>query len=73
MQLAVAKKALGRKNVYQGYLDQNQKQMNTIEEQVLAIESANINHGTFEVMQQAASAMKQIHGKLTVEKLEETM
>lgn len=48
-------------------------QIGTLEQQINAIESANINRETLEAMSKAGEAMKQIHGKYTVEKVEETM
>jgi charged multivesicular body protein 4A/B len=44
-----------------------------LEQQVNAIESANINRETLAAMERAATAMKQIHGGLTPEKVDETM
>lgn len=48
-------------------------QISTLEQQINAIESANINRETLKAMEKASEAMKQIHGKLTVEKVDETM
>ncbi|KAK2590100.1 ESCRT-III subunit protein snf7 [Conoideocrella luteorostrata] len=68
-----AKKALERKRVFQGYRDQTEGYITTLEQQIYAIESANINRETLGAMERAASAMSQIHGKLTPEKVDETM
>lgn len=48
-------------------------QIGTLEQQINAIESANINMETLEAMKKAGKAMEDIHGKLTVDKVDETM
>ncbi|KAJ8124141.1 hypothetical protein ONZ43_g66 [Nemania bipapillata] len=68
-----AKAALRRKKGHEHSLDQTISQIGTLEQQINAIESANINRETLIVMQRAGDAMKQIHGKLTVDKVDETM
>ena len=68
-----AKAALRRKKTHQHSLDQTEAQITTLEEQVNAIESANINRETLAAMERAGAAMKDIHGKLTVDKVDETM
>ncbi|KAH6652719.1 vacuolar-sorting protein SNF7 [Truncatella angustata] len=68
-----AKAALKRKKAHEQSLDQTTAQIGTLEQQINAIESANINHETLAAMQKAGEAMKQIHGKLTPEKVDETM
>ncbi|KAK4669375.1 ESCRT-III subunit protein snf7 [Podospora pseudopauciseta] len=68
-----AKNALRRKKVYEGNLEQTMNHIGTLETQINAIESANINKETFEAMQRASEAMKSIHGKLTPEKVDEAM
>ncbi|KAK4191586.1 putative vacuolar-sorting protein SNF7 [Podospora australis] len=68
-----AKNALRRKKVFEGNLEQTMNHINTLEQQINSIESANINKETFEAMQRASEAMKQIHGKLTPEKVDEAM
>lgn len=45
----------------------------TLETQIHAIETANINQETFQAMKRAGAAMKEIHGKLTPEKVDEEM
>lgn len=69
----MAKKALGRKKKHQETRDQTDAHINTLETQISAIESANINVKTLQVMQAAASAMQVIHHNLTPEKVDETM
>ncbi|KAI1332821.1 vacuolar-sorting protein SNF7 [Xylariaceae sp. FL0255] len=68
-----AKAALRRKKAHEHSLDQTISQIGTLEQQINAIESANINRETLAAMQRAGDAMKQIHGKLTVDKVDETM
>ncbi|CAK7272995.1 ESCRT-III subunit protein snf7 [Sporothrix epigloea] len=70
---AAAKTALRRKKAHEHSLEQTQAQISTLEQQVNAIESANINRETLAAMERAATAMKQIHGGLTPEKVDETM
>ncbi|KAH6630891.1 Snf7-domain-containing protein [Chaetomium sp. MPI-SDFR-AT-0129] len=68
-----AKAALRRKKIHEHNLEQTLNHIGTIEQQVNAIESANINQETFVAMQRAGDAMKSIHGKLTPTKVDETM
>ncbi|ORY68672.1 vacuolar-sorting protein SNF7 [Pseudomassariella vexata] len=68
-----AKTALKRKKAHEHSLEQTQSQMGSLEQQINAVESANINKNTLAAMERASEAMKQIHGKLTPEKVDETM
>lgn len=68
-----ARAALKRKKGHEHNLEQTTAQIGTLEQQINAIESANINRETLAAMQKAGEAMKQIHGKLTVDKVDETM
>ncbi|KAK4104140.1 Snf7-domain-containing protein [Parathielavia hyrcaniae] len=68
-----AKAALRRKKIHEHNLEQTLNHVSTIEQQVNAIESANINQETFLAMKRAGEAMKHIHGKLTPAKVDETM
>ncbi|KAF4965470.1 hypothetical protein FSARC_6737 [Fusarium sarcochroum] len=68
-----AKAALRRKKTHEHSLDQTTAQIGTLEQQINAIESANINKETLVAMEQASKAMDQIYGKLTPEKVDETM
>ncbi|KAM0432440.1 hypothetical protein ACHAPT_004984 [Fusarium lateritium] len=68
-----AKAALRRKKTHEHSLDQTVAQIGTLEQQINAIESANINRETLVAMEKASQAMKQIHGNLTPEKVDETM
>ncbi|KAJ2982696.1 hypothetical protein NUW58_g6391 [Xylaria curta] len=68
-----AKAALRRKKTHEHSLDQTIAQIGTLEQQINAIESANINRETLAAMQRAGEAMQGIHGKLTVDKVDQTM
>ncbi|KAI1270174.1 vacuolar-sorting protein SNF7 [Xylariaceae sp. FL1019] len=68
-----AKTALRRKKAHENSLDQTIAQIGTLEQQINAIESANINRETLAAMERAGEAMKAIHGKMTVDKVDETM
>ena len=65
--------ALRRKKAHEHNLEQTVAQIATLEQQINAIESANINRETLAAMERAGQAMKSIHGKLTPEKVDETM
>ncbi|KAL2223272.1 Snf7-domain-containing protein [Thermoascus aurantiacus ATCC 26904] len=68
-----AKAALRRKKVHEKNLEQTQAQIIQLEQQIYSIEAANINQETLNAMKQAGQAMAQIHGNLTLEKVDETM
>ena len=68
-----AKQALRRKKVAESTLETTLGQITTLEQQINAIESANINRETLAAMQAAREAMGKIHGKLTPEKVDEEM
>ncbi|KAK3325610.1 vacuolar-sorting protein SNF7 [Apodospora peruviana] len=68
-----AKAALKRKKQSEHSLEQTLGQIGTLEAQINAIESANINRETLAAMERAGDAMSKIHGKLTPEKVDETM
>lgn len=70
---AAAKAALRRKKVHEKNFEQTQSQITQLEQQIYAIESANINHETLAAMKAAGSAMEKIHGNMTIEKVDETM
>ena len=44
-----------------------------MEQQIYSIEAANINQETLNAMKNAGAAMKQIHGGLTIDKVDATM
>ncbi|KAF7846426.1 hypothetical protein BT93_L4387 [Corymbia citriodora subsp. variegata] len=68
-----AKAALRRKKMHEKTLDQTSAQIAQIEQQVYAIEAANINQETLNAMKNAGKAMKEIHGGMTIDKVDETM
>ncbi|KAL2119544.1 hypothetical protein VTJ04DRAFT_6505 [Mycothermus thermophilus] len=68
-----AKAALRRKKLHEHDLEQTLNHIMTLETQIHAIETANINQETFQAMKRAGAAMKEIHGKLTPEKVDEEM
>jgi charged multivesicular body protein 4 len=68
-----AKAALRRRKTHEHTLEQTVSQIGTLEQQINAIESANINRETLAAMERAGQAMKIIHGTLTPEKVDETM
>ena len=69
----VAKSALRRKKQFEHALEQTSSQMMTVEREISSIETANINKETFVAMQNAGKAMKQIHGDLNIDKVDQTM
>ena len=44
-----------------------------LENQIYSIESANINQETLNAMKNAGKAMKDIHGNLTIDKVDQIM
>ncbi|OJD34890.1 vacuolar-sorting protein snf7 [Diplodia corticola] len=68
-----AKSALRRKKQFEHSLEQTQSQIMTLEREIYSIETANINKETLDAMRNAGSAMKQIHGSLTIDKVDQTM
>ena len=71
--LVAARNALRRKKQHEHTLEQTTAQISTLEQQVYSIEAANINKETLEAMKKAGEAMAQIHGKLDIDKVDETM
>lgn len=69
----LAKNALKRKKGYETNLMKIENQIDSLETQLVAIESANLNLETMKAMKQGASAMKQIHGEYDIDKVETTM
>lgn len=69
----VAKSALRRKNQFEKALEQTSAQMMTVEREISSIETANINKETLDAMRNASKAMKEIHGGMTVDKVDQTM
>jgi charged multivesicular body protein 4 len=68
-----ARAALRRKKQHEHTLDQTVAQISTLEQQIYSIEAANINRETLAAMERAGEAMQQIHGKLNIDKVDETM
>ncbi|KAL0259387.1 ESCRT-III subunit protein snf7 [Diplodia seriata] len=68
-----AKSALRRKKQFEHSLEQTQSQIMTLEREIYSIETANINKETLDAMRNAGTAMKQIHGSLTIDKVDQTM
>ncbi len=69
----MAKNALKRKKQHEHSLEQTNGQISMLEQQIYSIESANINQETLVAMKNAGAAMKQIHGKMTMEDVDVTM
>jgi len=65
--------ALRRKKQFETELDRLGGTRLTLETQVNAIESANINANTMEAMKKGADALKVIHGSLSIDKVDATM
>ncbi|KAL5358022.1 Snf7-domain-containing protein [Aspergillus floccosus] len=68
-----AKAALRRKKVHEKNLEQTTAQIAQLEQQIYSIEAANINQETLNAMKAAGAAMTQIHGNMTIDKVDETM
>lgn len=68
-----AKAALRRKRMHERSLEQTNAQIDQVEDQIQSIESANINQETLNAMKTAGKAMKEIHGNLTIDKVDATM
>jgi len=65
--------ALKRKKLYEAEVE---KMMNTrmnLEAQVIQIENASVNFEVLQAMKQGASALKNIHGSVNIERVEDTV
>jgi len=71
--IIVARNALKRKKQHEHSLEQTNGQISMLEQQIYSIESANINQETLVAMKNAGKAMKEIHGKMTMEDVDTTM
>ncbi|KAK4684905.1 charged multivesicular body protein 4A/B, partial [Tremellales sp. Uapishka_1] len=69
----LATAALRQKKAHENELDRIAGTRLTLETQVNAIESANLNAETMVAMKKGADALKGIHGSLKVEKVDQTM
>ncbi|KAK0536892.1 ESCRT-III subunit protein snf7 [Tilletia horrida] len=68
-----AQAALRRKKQYENQLERIYGTRMTLETQVNAIESANMNLETMQAMRKGAEALKTIHGSLNIDKVDATM
>ncbi len=73
IRLKAARAALRRKKQHEHTLEQTTAQISTLEQQIYSIEAANINRETLAAMERAGKAMQTIHGKLNIDKVDETM
>lgn len=64
---------LKRKKLYEKEIAKYQGARLTLEQQIITLESATVNVETFRAMRTGATAMEQIHGELSSEKVEEVM
>ncbi|KAG1198674.1 hypothetical protein G6F62_010066 [Rhizopus arrhizus] len=69
----VALMALKRKKAYESNIEKINGARMTIETQMMAIENANVNLETMGAMRAGAEAMKNIHGSMNIDKVDETM
>ncbi|PWN21582.1 Snf7-domain-containing protein [Microstroma glucosiphilum] len=69
----VAQAALRQKKAYENELDRIAGTRMTLETQVNAIESANMNLETMTAMRKGADALRNIHGSLNIDKVDSTM
>jgi len=70
---AVATAALRRKKAHETEMDRLANTRLTLETQVNALESANINHETMIAMKRGSEALRVIHQGLTIDKVDATM
>lgn len=68
-----ARDALKRKKRRETELDRLWGQISSLEQQLAAIESANLNKETVKVMERGAATMKGIYGNLDIDKVDQTM
>ncbi|CAO1625390.1 unnamed protein product [Jaminaea pallidilutea] len=69
----VAQAALRQKKAYENELDRIAGTRMTLETQVNAIESANMNLETMTAMRRGADALRNIHGSLNIDRVDSTM
>lgn len=70
---ALARQALKKKKKLESDLLKIGNQIESLETQLNAIESANLNLETMKAMKQGAKAIKQIHSDFDIDKVDETM
>ena len=68
-----AQAALRQKKAYENELDRIAGTRMTLETQVNAIESANMNLETMTAMRRGADALRNIHGSLNIDRVDSTM
>lgn len=73
MMTAAAKAALRKKKQLEGTLEQTSAQIMNLEGQISSIETANINKETLDALKNASTALKGIHGGMTIDKVDATM
>jgi len=69
----IAIAALKRKRAYNNEIEKMMGSRMTIETQIMTIENANTNLQTLNAMKQGANALSHIHGKMNIDKVEDTM
>lgn len=69
----MAQAALRQKKAYENELDRIAGTRMTLETQVNAIESANMNLETMTAMRRGADALRNIHGSLNIDRVDSTM
>ncbi|VVT45507.1 uncharacterized protein SAPINGB_P000773 [Magnusiomyces paraingens] len=69
----LARTALRRKKMHEKNLEGLQGQIDSLESQLNAIESANLNFETMKAMKQGSKALKHIHGNMNIDKVDQTM
>ncbi|CAI8499675.1 Vacuolar-sorting protein SNF7 [Pichia kudriavzevii] len=69
----LARNALKKKKKLEGELLKIENQIESLEVQLGAIESANLNVETMKAMKQGARAIKQMHSDFDIDKVDETM
>lgn len=65
--------ALKRKRAYNNEIEKMMGSRMTIETQIMVIENASTNLSTLKAMKTGASALSNIHGKMNIDKVEDTM
>jgi len=65
--------ALKRKKAYEGQIEKIAGARLTIEQQLMAIEDANINVEAIGAMRSGANALRNIHGTLNIDKVDDVM
>jgi len=69
----VAMMALKRKKTYEGQLSKLSGARMTIEQQLMAIEGAQVSLQAMNAMRMGASAMRSIHGEMSLDQVDNTM